>query len=318
MHAAVSHEAGPSLAWSELAPLPIRPDEVRVAVRAASVNPVDWKICDRGVLRAAQRIAGPPGPLVPGTDFAGEVVEVGGAVRGIERGRLVAGGAYFARRQRGSHATEVIARADQVVPVPDGVRLAHAGALPASGVAAWVAVRRCVAAAPAGEPAELLVLGASGGVGHLAVQVGRHLGARVVGVCSSRNADFVASLGGEPVAYDRVDLARQGMGHRRFHGVIDCVGSATYAAGWCRALLRPGGRHVLVVPGAADLPWMLTGSTSAILEPVSGAGVAPVMELLAAGRLQVALQETFDLPDAPRAHALSRSGRVRGKVVLIA
>jgi len=191
-------KAGKPLGLVELDDPAPRAGEVRVRTRAIGVNPVDWKMRAGGPLRLALRLAGPPLPFVPGVDFAGVVDAVGAGVAGIAAGDRVVGGTDFSRGQRGSYAEAVIVRPDQLCRLPDEVPFDVAGALPVAGVTAWMSLVEIgrLDEKPTERGAQAaLVLGASGGVGHLAVQIAKLRGARVVGVCSARNAEAVRALG---------------------------------------------------------------------------------------------------------------------------
>ena len=111
-----------------------RSGEVRVAVKAIGVNPVDWKMRSSGPIRLAARIVGPSLPFVPGIDFSGVIEAVGPGVTTVAVGQRVVGGTNFSRGQRGSYADMVIARPDQLFVLPDAVDLDVAGALPVAGV----------------------------------------------------------------------------------------------------------------------------------------------------------------------------------------
>jgi NADPH:quinone reductase-like Zn-dependent oxidoreductase len=141
-------------------------DQLRVAVKAIGVNPVDWKMRESGPLRLAARLLAPPPPVVVGVDFAGIVDAVGPRVAGVRVGDRVAGGTNFSRGQRGSYADTVFVRADQLCAIPEGLAFEVAGALPVAGVTAWISVVELGRLA-AGQQA--LILGASGGVGQPAV-----------------------------------------------------------------------------------------------------------------------------------------------------
>lgn len=185
-------KAGERLELVELPTPEPRRGEVRVGVQAVGVNPVDWKMRSHGPLRQAARLLGPKPPVVVGVDFAGVVDAVGPGVVGFSPGDRVVGGTDFSRGQRGSYADTVVVREDQLCPVPDSVDIAVAAALPVSGVTARMAVvdlgriRRESTA-----DRRVLVLGASGAVGQLAVQIAKSEDAFVVGVCSAKNADLV-------------------------------------------------------------------------------------------------------------------------------
>jgi NADPH:quinone reductase-like Zn-dependent oxidoreductase len=307
----------------ELVELPDRdpePREIRVAVEAIGVNPVDWKMRTKGPLRIAARLLGPRPPVVVGVDFAGIVAAVGERVEGLAVGQRVVGGTNFARGQRGSYADTVYVRADQVCPVPDGIDPIVAGALPVTGVTAHrsiVALGRIRHAAQ--DARRVLVLGASGGVGQLAVQLAKHEGAFVVGVCSARNAELVTSLGADAtIDYRAEDPLVAAQAHGTFQVVVDCAGG--YSGFGCRALLHGGGRHVMVA-GDSLSSWVQVlvppFRSRSILGAPDGARLRPLMDAVAAGALKVEIAQTLPLAEAERAHELSRSGRMTGKLVLV-
>lgn len=312
-----SWRRGEPLALVELPTPEPAPDQVRVAVRAIGVNPVDWKMREHGPLRLAARWIGPPPPVVVGVDFAGVVDAVGARAAGFRAGDRVVGGTDFSRRQRGSYADTVLVRPDQLCPLPDAVDFETAGALPVAGVTAWLSV---VALGRLGAGEGALVLGASGGVGQLAVQIAKHVrGGRVVAVCSARNAGLVEGLGADLVIdYGRGDALAQARPHGPYRVVIDCVGS--YAGAGCRALLAPGGRHVLVSGDSAGAIAQLLVppfSSRPVLGRPTRARLEPVVAAVAAGRVRVTIAHRLPLAEAEEAHRLSRTGRVAGKIVLL-
>ncbi|MEU6239163.1 NAD(P)-dependent alcohol dehydrogenase [Kitasatospora sp. NPDC047058] len=234
-------KAGERLVLVDLPTPEPRRGEVRVGVRAVGVNPVDWKMRSHGPLRLAARVLGPRPPVVVGVDFAGVVDAVGPGVTGVRPGDRVVGGTDFSRGQRGSYADTVVVRADQLCAVPDEVDLTVAAALPVSGVTARMAVVD-LGRTPRQRPADrrVLVLGASGAVGQLAVQIAKLEGAFVAGVCSARNAGLVAELGADVVLdYGAGDALAQARAHAPFHLVVDCAGG--YSGAGCRALHLPPG-----------------------------------------------------------------------------
>ncbi|GMV44575.1 MAG: NADPH:quinone reductase [Myxococcales bacterium] len=319
MRALVSRSASTPLAWAELPDRSLRPDEVRVQVTAAGVNPVDWKMRGFSLLSVAHAIVGPSGPFVPGVDFAGVVTEAGTAVEGLRPGDPVVGGTDFSRRQRGSYARVVQVRADQVAPLPPSVRLDEAACLPVAGVTAQSALFEVGGLDVGRNPeARVLILGASGGVGLFAIQLARTAGAAVVGVCSARNVDLVRRLGALPIDYGAGDPLAAAREHGPYDVVVDAVGSAAYPVGRCRALLSKGGVHVLVMPQPRDYLQLAVRRARTVLGRPTTASLAPLVEALAAGRLEVLVAERIPFDDAERAHQVSREGRVVGKLVLVA
>lgn len=318
MRALVSRTASTPLAWADLPDRPLRPDEVRVQVAAAGVNPVDWKMRGFSLMSVAYALVGPSGPFVPGVDFAGVVTEAGAAVEGLRPGDPVVGGTDFSRRQRGSYARTVQVRANQVALLPPGVRLDEAACLPVAGVTAQAALFAAGGLVPARQPgARALILGASGGVGLFAVQLARNAGVTAVGVCSARNVALVRRLGALPIDYGAGDPLEAAREHGPYDVVVDAVGSAAYPVGRCRALLAKGGVHVLVMPLPRDYLQLAFRRARTVLGRPTTATLSPLVEALAAGRLEVPIAERIPFDEAERAHQTSREGRVVGKLVLM-
>jgi NADPH:quinone reductase-like Zn-dependent oxidoreductase len=293
------------MALRELPDPLVGPDRVLVAVRAAGVNPVD------AAVRAGYLQGQIPHhfPLVLGWDVAGMVVSVGPAVTGFAPGDEVFGYQRQDHVQHGAYAELIAATERGLAHKPASLGFEAAGGLSLCGITAVQALR----AVAVGEGDTVLVHAAAGGVGHLAVQVAKALGAaRVIGTASPRNHDFIRSLGAEPVAYGDalVDNVADLVGDDgKVDVALDCVGGA--ALGDSPALVRDparivsivdtnvvglGGRWVFAKPVAADLEWL-----------------AAQVE---AGALRVEVQQAFPLAQAVDAHRLLVGGHVRGKVVL--
>lgn len=318
MKVLTSPSATSPLEFVEIAEPKLKAQDVRVAVRAVGVNPVDWKMRQGDLLGIAQRIVGPSGPLVCGVDFAGEVTAVGSAVTDLKVGERVVGGTDFSRRQYGSYATQVQVRADQVAVLPPGVAFDAAACLPVAGVTAWLSLIKLGQLERKPEP-RALVLNAAGGVGHFAVQLARIAGAVAVGVCSARNVALVERLGGVAIDYGKGDVAAAAAAHGPYDVIVDAAGSAAYPISMCRKLLKKGGVHVLVMPRPRDYPCLaLPGPVKTVLGRPDRASLEPLVAELAAGRLQVVIAERIPLAEAERAHQLSRTGKVVGKLVLLA
>lgn len=293
--------------------------EVLVTVQSIGVNPVDWKMRTSGPLRLAARLLGPKPPVVVGVDFAGVVAAVGAGVTRAAPGDRVVGGTNFSRGQRGSYADTVLVREDQLCRIPDSVDIAVAAALPVSGVTAWMAVVDLggIRKIPRAER-RVLVLGASGGVGQLAVQIGKLEDAFVTGVCSTKNVELVRGLGADVVLdYNKGDALEQARAHGPFQVVVDCVGS--YSGAGCRALLSPSGRHIMVAgdePSAAAQVLVPPFKSKTILGRPTGARLEPLVAAVAAGKLHVEIARKMPLTSAEEAHQLSRSSRMTGKLIL--
>ncbi len=316
MIVATSRSASTPLALVELPPRPLGPLDVRVKTRSIGVNPVDWKMREGGPLRLAHRFVGPGGPLVVGVDFSGEIVERGASVRDLAVGQAVVGGTDFSRKQRGSYATEVVVRADQCAPLPSAITFEQAACLPVPGATAHRALVE-LGRLQERSGARVLVLGASGGVGLVCLQLARAKGADAWGVCSARNVALVERMGARALDYTAGDPLLEASRAGPFDVIVNAVGTATYAGARARALLSPSGVHVLVAVRPHDYPAMtLSSRTTAVLGRPCRANLAPLVALMAKGELEVLVERVFPLAEAEAAHALSRAGKVVGKLLL--
>jgi NADPH:quinone reductase-like Zn-dependent oxidoreductase len=212
--------------------------EVLVRVRATSVNPYDWHNM-RGEPYIARLMPGGLGLRGPklsilGCDMAGRVEAVGKDVTEFRPGDDV-----FALLQQGGFAEYVSVREDLLAPKPKNLSYEEAAAVPMAAVTALLGLREQGRIQPG---QKILVNGASGGVGTFAVQIAGALGAKVVGVCSPRNADLVRSIGADEVIdYTTQDFTRNG---QRYDLVLDIAGSRSAPA--CRRVLTPKGTYVVV------------------------------------------------------------------------
>lgn len=219
-------------------PVP-RAGEVKVRVHAAGLNPVDGKI-RAGHLRFLPIAERPPRGC--GLDFAGEVVGTGGATANLFPGARVFGSLSPFRRA-GSFAEFVCVAPARIAQVPASLGFAEAAALP---IAAGTATQALVDHARVRAGQRVLVNGASGGVGHFAVQLARHLGAHVTGTCGPDNVDFVRSLGADEVVdYTSSDFTD---GSARYDAILDAAGHSSWHR--CRAVLAPRGVYVNTSPDA--------------------------------------------------------------------
>jgi len=286
-----------------------RSGEVRVRVRASTVNPLDWKI-----RRGKMRLLMPAHfPRVGGWDLAGEVDKVGPRVTGIAPGDAVMGSADS--RHNGAHAQFCVVKKKFLVPKPPGLSFAHGAALVGSGITALQMVRE-LGRTKAGE--RVLVIGASGGVGHLGLQVAKADGARVAAVCSARNEGFVRDLGAEVVfPYDRGPIPEG----ERFDVILDTVKARTYLS--VRKHLNPGGRYVATLPDPVGMAaqWLLLPFGGVrrcrfVMAFPTPARLSAVAALAVAGTLRPVIDRAFPLEALAEAEALSEAGHVRGKLVV--
>ena len=281
--------------------------EVLVAVKAASVNPVDWKVRNSG----NRLVSGRP-PKVLGTDFSGLVAALGAGVSGIAVGSAVYGTTRMMFGAQGSHAEQVAVPAKRIVPVPAGLSFEEAAALPVAALTALNGLRQC------GELQRkaVVVVGATGGVGHLAVQIARARGARVTAVSSARNADRARALGAEDVVdYGREDFTR---GNRRWDVVFDAHGGLAFPA----AVLSERGVFATTLPRVATvlgLLWhRLAGGRQIALANLRDRpeDYAELSRLLASGAVRPVVGRVFPLEQAAEAFAALEAGGIVGKVVI--
>jgi NADPH:quinone reductase-like Zn-dependent oxidoreductase len=317
MIVATSASADTPLALAERPSRPVGPGDVRVRIRAIGVNPVDWKMREGGPLRLAHRFLGPPGPLVVGVDFAGEVTQAGARVSHLPLGARVVGATDFSRRQLGCYADEAVVGADQVALLPEAVSFDDAACLGVPGATATQALVD-FAHLDAKPGAKVLVLGASGGVGLCAVQLARAMGATVVGVCSTPNVPRVEGLGAAVIDYTKGDALEAARAHGPFDLVFHAVGTATYPLPTCRSLLTPTGTVALVVvrPAGDALAIGFARGVHASLGRSTGALLAKLVAAVAKGDLKCFIEAKLPLAEAEEAHARSRRGKVVGKLLL--
>ncbi len=270
-------------------PAPIS-TEVLVRVIAAGVNPVDCKT-RRG--EGVARWMGPP-PFVVGWDVCGTVEAIGYGVTRFQVGDVVYGMPRFPR-SGGCYAEYVTAPSRQFAPVPEGISPVEAAALPLAALTAWQCL---VDSAQIKSGETVLVHGAAGGVGHLAVQIAESRGARVIAGNHRGDRDALAAR--------NVDVA------------LDLVGGGETEA--LLATLREGGILLAVADGADErLKAQAIGRGVRLVEPLvepDGCGLEAISTLVESGRLKVNVEEVYPLEQAARAHeALERGGR-KGKLVL--
>jgi NADPH:quinone reductase-like Zn-dependent oxidoreductase len=287
------------------------PGQLLVKVEASSVNPIDWK---RGSGRY-RAVMPTRFPLVPGYDLAGTVAGVGPGVEGFVVGDRVH--ARVSDPRGGAHAEFALAGLDTVTRMPGRMTMAEGAALPLAGLTALQGLRDS-GALPLDGPRDgrVLVIGASGGVGHLAVQLAKLADVHVTGVCSARNAELVRSLGADAV----IDYEKPGAfdGVEPFELVFDCVGGEP---GRWWPLIKPGGRYVSAVPTPSVLlRKALNRLSGKRVEPVmmktNAADLALLDRWYAVGKLRLVIEGKYPLARLADAWERSRSGRVAGKLVL--
>jgi NADPH:quinone reductase-like Zn-dependent oxidoreductase len=292
--------------------------QVLVRVRAASVNPADWyAMAGIPLLARPQMGLRKPKTGQVGLDLAGEVAAVGAGVTRFQPGDEVFGAGT------GTLAEYAVASEDALVGKPANLSFEQAAAVPVAGLTALQGLRDKGRLQPG---QQVLVNGASGGVGTFAVQVAKALGAEVTGVCSTRNVEMVGSLGADRVVdYTREDFTRT---DRRYDLLLDVAGSRPWSA--CRRVLTQ--RGILVLVGAPKGSRLL-GPVDHILKVrlaslrasqkvvffISKAlqrDLEALRELLAAGKVTPVVERSYPLPDAAEAFRYLGEGHAQGKLVI--
>ncbi|GEC02607.1 NADPH:quinone reductase [Streptomyces spinoverrucosus] len=284
-----------------------RPNEVLVRVRAAGVNPTDWKH------RATGGFLGEP-PFTLGWDVSGVVEETGIGVALFRPGDEVFGMLPYPFGH-GSHAEYVIAPARALAPKPAGIDHTQAGALPLVSLTAWQAL---VERADLRPGQRVLIHAAAGGVGHVAVQIAKARGAYVIGTASAGKHDFLREIGvDEPVDYRATDFAEA---VHDVDVVLDTIGG-DYSVRSLR-VLRPGGIVVSILPIGSDDFYAeaerLGVRAIRMLVDADQYGMRAIAGLIEDGSLRATIAGTFPLAEAAKAHELGDTGRTTGKLVLLA
>lgn len=298
------------------------PRDLIVGVRAAGLNAADRRLvrADPFLVRLENGWWRPKTWRVLGSDYAGEVVAVGGEVTTFQVGDRVFGDATA--DGRGSFAERLRVRTDRAVPIPEGLSFVEAACVPLAGITALQALRDCGEVA-AGD--RVLVVGAGGGVGTWTVQVARALGARVTAVCGPDSAAQVGALGADEVM-DRT----QGPvfdGEARWDVIVAVNGR--WSPWTYRAALRPGGRLVVVggenrqiFEGLLLALWVFFGSGKRVRVLTTDEARVPddlrwLAAGLAGGALRAVVDRTFPLAEAADAMRTMEAGHVGGKLVLV-
>lgn len=281
------------------------PSELLIRVRAAGLNPTDWKH------RASEVFIGKP-PFVLGWDVSGVVEEVGTGVTLHKPGDEVFGMLPYPHGV-GSHAEYVTGPARAFVPKPSNVDHVQAGAIPLAALTAWQALVD-TAQLQAGQ--RVLIHAAAGGVGHFAVQIAKARGAHVIATASAGKHEFLRSLGAdELIDYREVDFADV---VSDVDVVLDPIAGDTRA----RSLrtLKRGGVLVSILPfgreGIAAEADRLGVRVELMLVEADQAGMRAIAELVESGRLCAEIAGVFPLAEAAKAHALGETNRTTGKLVL--
>jgi len=322
------HEAGgPEVLKYEQAPVPEPGDgEVLVRVHAVGLNPPDWYLRDG--MRSLPAELRPPidFPLILGSDISGVVATVGSDVTGFAPGDEVFGLIRFPQAIGEAYAEYVAAPASDLALKPRNVDHVDAAASAMSGLTAWqflIDVGHTVVppfqsfvhrTVPLGPGTRVLINGAAGGVGHIAVQLAKWRGADVTAVASGAHEMFLRGLGADDVIdYTKVSAEQLPTG---FDVVVDSVGGP--ATGRFLRTLKPGGALLPVFFGAVDPEQAAHNDifVSSTQVRANGTQLAQLGALLQSGDLRVKIDSTYPLRAASQAHERAERGHIQGKLVL--
>jgi NADPH:quinone reductase-like Zn-dependent oxidoreductase len=315
------HEYGPpdALEFEDVDAPVVKDDEVLVRVRAASVNPRDWHFM-RGVpyfMRAQAGLRRPKSSLL-GSDVAGQVEAAGTAVT-----RFHPGDEVFAHVQEGGFAEYAAVPEESLGLKPANLTFEQAAAVPLAGLTALQGLRDQGRVRPG---QKVLIIGAAGGVGTFAVQLAKHFGADVTGVCSTRNLDLVRSIGADHVIdYTREDFTQGG---QRYDLIFQLAG--TRSPSDLRRALTPKGT-LLLSSGESDGRWVgpmdrilkalvlapfVSQRLSSFLAKSTTEDLQVLKELIEAGKVSPVIDRTYPQSEVPEAIRYLEEGHARGKVVV--
>jgi NADPH:quinone reductase-like Zn-dependent oxidoreductase len=316
MKAIVYHEYGPpdNLEMQEIETPAAKDDQVLVKVHAASVNALDWHFLT-GTPFLARIMAGgllKPKQTILGVDLAGRVEAVGASITRFQPGDEVFGGCGSG----GAFAEYACAGEEELQPKPANVTFEEAAA---AGAAAHTALQGLRDGGQIKARQNVLINGASGGVGTFAVQIAKSFGAHVTGVCSTRNLDMVRSIGADQVIdYTQEDFTRNG---QRYDLIFDVAAKLSFSE--CKRALSPTGIYVTTEfsPALAlgGLWASLTGDqklVSQLAKPPNETDWAFMKELLERGQVTPVIDRRYALSGVPEALRYVGKGHARGKVVI--
>jgi len=285
-------------------------DKVKIQVKAVSLNPVDYKI-RQGVLKL---ITGKRFPKLSGADFAGLVLEVGSDVRVFKPGDNIYGNVSIFTGKNGALSEYLTVSPDRIRMIPEGMRYDQAASLPVAALTAQTGIRK------SGElyAKRLLVNGATGGVGHFMIQIGKANGAHVTAVCGTNNVDLAKHLGADEVIdYSIQDITKM---NKKYDVIFDAFGMMK--TGTIFQLLNRKGRYFSTLffpPKSFYLPLigLLTGKKmmSANLRG-KPEDYEKIETLFKEGKLVPLIEHTFPLEKTREAFELLENSKPRGKVVV--
>jgi len=307
--AIIEQYGGPEVIKITEVPKPApREGEVLIKVYAASVNPVDWKI-RKGNLKM---MLNKKFPKILGIEVSGTVEEMGPNTTGYAIGQRVFAGMSY---EGEGYAQYTIAEIGRVIAIPDSISFEEASTMAVAGMTAIQGLRNKGRIKPG---MDVIINGASGGVGTYALQIAKVLGAKVTAVCSAKNFDLVKSLGADVIIdYKEVDFTKL---PKKYNIVFDAVGYRTF---WqTRRVLKKKGIYVNISP---SIPLYITSMITRLNPGKKSKGfmlhpemhdLEEVMNMIAEKKIKVVIDKVYPLEKLAEAHQYSESERAKGKIVI--
>jgi NADPH:quinone reductase-like Zn-dependent oxidoreductase len=285
---------------------PLSKGKILVEVHAAGVNPVDWKIRE-GYL---QERAPLEFPAALGGDFSGLVVEVGEGVSGFKKGEEVYGYASILTGGSGSFAEFSSADAKATAPKPKNISHVEAAALPLAGVSAWQALVDYMSLS---RGQKILIHGGAGGIGQMAIQLAKHLGAYVATTVSAKDIPYSKELGAD----EAIDYKGRPFEEllQNFDAVFDTIGGDTYVRSF-KALKKGGIIVSMLEQPRSELMEKHGVRAKGQFTQVNRERLSKLIEFAEKGVIKVNVDKTFSLEQVGEALAYLQKGHPRGKVVL--
>jgi NADPH:quinone reductase-like Zn-dependent oxidoreductase len=286
-----------------------KPNEVLVKVHAIGINPVDVKTRKGGALYDSLK---EQKPVILGWDISGIVESVGNEVKGFKAGDAVFGMVNFPGHGK-AYAEYVAAPEDHLAMKPEVISHGEAAAASLAALTAWQVLVKEVNIQPG---QHLLMHAAAGGVGHYAVQIARHLGARITGTASSSNASFLKELGvGDHIDYTQQDFDKE---VQDIEVVFDPIGGETTKKSL--EVLKPGGILISIVGGVKEELYPLIEEKEVLaknyLVQSSGADMAQIATLLMDEIVKSHISHQFSFDQFAEAHQQIETGKTRGKIII--
>src|SRR5580765_1672611 len=301
----IHNYGGPDVLQYEDAPRP-KPQagEVLIRVHAAGVNPIDWKVREGHMKDFWPHKF----PLIPGWDLSGVVEKLS---RGVSRFKI--GDEVYSLpdpNRDGAYADHIVVRESELALKPNSLHHIRAAGVPLAALTAWQSLFDTAQLQPG---QRVLIHAGSGGVGHFAVQLAKWKGAYIFATASTRNQDLLRELGvDEPIDYTQQRFENVA---RNIDIVLDTIGGETQERSW--SVLKKGGNLVSLVQPPSEEKAKALGVRAAFMAGhPSGAQLAEIAKIIDSGELKPVIDRILPLSEVRRAHELSQSGHVRGKIVL--